>query len=137
MGAAVDLARQARAAWVVAQGIVNHNKSLRRRRHRLRAYRVLPAGLWGKVRFPYFADECPRGEEMLSVLLGVSEDRAKLLLCDEHTELPARHARTMADDLERHIGEMHQAMVALREYADLRDQVVKPRRQVPKGVDRK
>lgn len=95
----------------------------RRARNRTRAYLRCLAGRWGMVVCPWRVWEYPTAEILIARLCGVAEATAHHWLMSKEDILPAKHARTLADYVERFDGPA--VARELRKYADERDKRVK------------
>jgi len=115
--------------WLLGQR--NHRAAQRRRRGSLRVYPASDASRFARLVCPWIIAEYPGAEVLISQLCGVSEVTAEGWL-RRTKPLPSRHARVLADYVERFDG----VGVAreLRAYADERDKRIRPprvrRRQV-------
>jgi hypothetical protein len=109
--------------WLLGQR--NHRAAVKRRRpYRHRVYLSPPAARWARVAACWSVGSYPGAEVLISQLCDVSESTAKHWL-RSHRDLPAHHARTLADYVEGFDGPAVARM--LREYADARDKrLIKP-----------
>ena len=106
------------------QGQANHRNALARRANRkTRTYVMALVGRWSKLRAPYSPGMHPGAEELLHRLLGIKPSYARDLVLDRRP-LPSHHARRLADDLERELGDVFTLIGDLRRYADERDRTL-------------
>lgn len=112
--------------WLLGQR--NHRASVKRRQGRgPRVYGRFIAGRFCDLAAPWRVAEYLSGEMLISRLCGVRESVARMWMYTPD-RLPASHARTLADYIERFDGVS--LARELREYADARDKrigVRKPR----------
>jgi hypothetical protein len=108
-------------AWIWAQGQANHRFALARRAaQKGRTYSSILTGRWARLRAPWGGNRQPSAEELLHRLLGIKPSYANRLLRNK-SPLPAHHARTLAADLRRELGEALEVAAELDRYADARD----------------
>lgn len=104
-------------AWLWWMGQKNHRNALARRAFRkVRAYNGILAGRWASYRAPYRAGEHPSAGELLHAVLGVQPAYGDRIIRGRFP-LPAHHAETLADDLERTFGGVPELIAELRQYA--------------------
>ena len=98
-------------------GQENHRLALKRRANRkTRFYGNRLSERWARYRAPYVGGMHPNAEELLHRITGVSPAYAGHWLSGWN-ELPAHHAETLADDLERTFGGVPELIAELRQYA--------------------
>jgi hypothetical protein len=108
--------------WLL--GKRNHRAAARRRVHPTRVYKDAPLGHWASVVAPWRAQEYPGPYRLIAALCGVSDRTAKRwMACPD--ELPASHARRLADYIRRFDGPA--VARELEVYAAARDAAIKAR----------
>jgi len=109
--------------WLLGQR--NHRAAIRRRHSPFRVYRAGVVCRFASVVCPWLVKDYPGAQVLIAGLCGVSEDTANDWL-RQKKPVPSRHARTLADFIERFDGPA--VARELRAYADERDKRVRPGR---------
>lgn len=104
-------------AWRWLQGQANHIRREKRRKHRSRMYIENLMGRWLSICCPYRTNEHPGAEELLSMVTGLKESTAKVVMRRKEYPLSASNAEKLANYLERTYADVPALIIELREHA--------------------